>query len=85
MNVAANLVHSASAHADRVALRLDATRMTYRDFDAAVARVAGLLHDRGIRPGDRVGVMLPNVMECAVAYYGVLRAGGVVVPMNPLL
>ncbi len=85
MNLAANLVRAASAHADRVALRLGETRMTYREFDAASARVAGLVRDRGIRPGDRVGVMLPNVMEFAVLYYGVLRAGGVVVPMNPLL
>ena len=36
-------------------------------------------------PGDRVGVMLPNVPQFAAAYYGVLRAGGVVVPMNMLL
>jgi long-chain acyl-CoA synthetase len=85
VNLAANLVHTASVHADRVALRLGETRMTYRELDAASARVAGLIRDRGIRPGDRVGLMLPNVMEFAVVYYGVLRAGGVVVPMNPLL
>jgi long-chain acyl-CoA synthetase len=40
---------------------------------------------RGLEPGDCVGVMLPNVPEFAVVYFGVLRAGGVVVPMNPLL
>ena len=40
---------------------------------------------RGCEPGDRVGVMLPNVPYFPVAYYGVLRAGGVVVPMNVLL
>jgi long-chain acyl-CoA synthetase len=57
--------------------------MTYREFDAGSARVAGLVRDRGIRPGDRVGVMLPNVMEFAVVYYGVLRAGGVVPPAGP--
>jgi long-chain acyl-CoA synthetase len=85
VNLAADLVHSASAHADRVALRLGDTRVTYRELDAASERVAGLLRDRGIRPGDRVGVMLPNVMEFTAVYYGVLRAGGVVVPMNPLL
>ena len=38
-----------------------------------------------MEPGDRVGVMLPNVPQFAVAYYGVLRAGGIVVPMNVLL
>ncbi|HET6986848.1 MAG TPA: AMP-binding protein, partial [Kribbella sp.] len=38
----------------------------------------------GLEPGDRVGLMLPNV-QFAISYYGILRAGGVVVPMNPLL
>ena len=47
--------------------------------------MAGLLRRRGIEPGERVGIMLPNVPQFAVAYYGVLRAGGVIVPMNPLL
>src|SRR6516162_6736035 len=59
--------------------------MTYRELDEASARVAGLLQERGLRSGDRVGIMLPNVAEVPVVYYGVLRAGGVVVPMNPLL
>ena len=47
--------------------------------------MATLLRERGLEPGDRVGVMLPNVLEFPIAYYGVLRAGGVVVPMNVLL
>ena len=47
--------------------------------------MAGLLAGLGVGPGDRVGVMLANVPDFAVVYYGVLRAGGVVVPMNPLL
>ena len=44
-----------------------------------------MLRARGVESGDRVGVMLPNVPEFAMAYYGVLRIGAVVVPMNPLL
>jgi long-chain acyl-CoA synthetase len=44
--------------------------------------MAGLLAARGVEPGDRVGIMLPNVPYFAVVYYGILRAGGVVVPMN---
>jgi long-chain acyl-CoA synthetase len=72
-------------HADRVALRLGEAATTYRELDEASARVAGLLWDRGIRPGDRAGVMLPNTPEFALVYYGVLRVGGVIVPMNPLL
>ena len=85
MNLATNLERSAHAHADRVALRLGEHETTYRDLDDRSGRVAGLLAERGVRPGDRVGVMLPNIPEFAVVYYGVLRAGGVVVPMNPLL
>jgi long-chain acyl-CoA synthetase len=59
--------------------------MTYAQLDGASALIAGLLGERGISPGDRVGIMLPNVPHFAVCYYGVLRAGGVVVPMNVLL
>ncbi|HEU5142919.1 MAG TPA: long-chain fatty acid--CoA ligase, partial [Solirubrobacterales bacterium] len=51
----------------------------------ASARMATVLRDRGVQEGDRVGVMLPNVPQFPVAYYGVLRAGGTVVPMNVLL
>ncbi|HEX6677926.1 MAG TPA: long-chain fatty acid--CoA ligase [Actinomycetes bacterium] len=85
MGLATNLLRSVSVHADRVALRLGDAAPTYRELDDDSARVAGLLRDRGVRPGDRVGVMLPNTPEFALVYYGVLRAGGVVVPMNPLL
>jgi acyl-CoA synthetase (AMP-forming)/AMP-acid ligase II len=42
------------------------------------------LREQGVEPGDRVGLILPNVPEFAILYYGVLRAGGVVVPMNVL-
>src|SRR5262245_66522165 len=59
--------------------------MTFGDLDEASARVAGQLRTWGLVPGDRVGIMLPNVPPFAVVYYGVLRAAGVVVPMNPLL
>ena len=84
-NLAKNLTDTTRAHAGRVAVRVDDAAMTYRALDEASARVAGLLHERGLKPGDRVGIMMPNVAEVPVVYYGVLRAGGVVVPMNPLL
>ena len=83
--LASNLANAAYAHADRVAVRVDEATTTYSRLDEASARVAGLLRQRGFKPGDRAGIMLPNVTEFAVVYYGVLRAGGVVVPMNPLL
>lgn len=84
-SLAVNLIETARRYPDKPALRLDDTEMSYRALDAASARLAGLLIARGLCPGDRVGVMLPNVCDFAVAFYGVLRAGGVVVPMSILL
>jgi long-chain acyl-CoA synthetase len=84
-NLALNLVEAKEMYPDRVAVRLDELALTYRELDERSARVAGLLAARGVAPGDRVGLMLPNIPEFPVLYYGVLRAGAVVVPMNPLL
>jgi len=85
MNLAANLVRSASQFPDRVAIRLDDVAVTYSQLEVMSQQVAGLLGQHGVQPGDRVGIMLPNVPHFAALYYGILRVGGVVVPMNPLL
>ncbi|WOX20941.1 long-chain fatty acid--CoA ligase [Streptomyces solicathayae] len=84
-NLAAFLVDSAAHRGDRIAVRHDDHTLTYAELDDASARVAALLRDRGVEPGDRVAMTLPNVPLFPVVYYGILRAGGVVVPMNPLL
>jgi long-chain acyl-CoA synthetase len=84
-NLAELLTDSAAAAPSNGAVRLDDVDLSYAELDEATARVAGLLDAKGMRPGDRVGVMLPNVPHFAVVYYGILRAGGVVVPMNVLL
>ncbi|MGI5240317.1 long-chain-fatty-acid--CoA ligase [Dactylosporangium sp. CA-139066] len=84
MNLAGNLVRSARAFPDRPAVRLHETVLTYQELERRVAGVTGLLAGREVRPGDRIAVMLPNVPEFAVVYYAILRAGAVVVPMNPL-
>jgi long-chain acyl-CoA synthetase len=84
-NLALNLTAMARAEGDRQALTLDGAATTYAQLDARSARMASVLRARDLVPGDRVGIMLPNVPEFAVAYYGVLRAGGIVVPMNVLL
>jgi long-chain acyl-CoA synthetase len=85
MGLAANLIDSAARFPDRTALRFGDAELSYRALDSASARLASLLRGRGIEPGDRVGVMLPNVPEFVMAYYGALRAGAVVVPFNILL
>jgi long-chain acyl-CoA synthetase len=84
-NLADLLTHSAAAHPGRAAIKLDELELSYAQLDAASARVAGVLRAKGVEPGDRVGIMLPNVPYFPVVYYGALRAGATVVPMNPLL
>src|SRR3954452_876341 len=84
-SLAQQLTDTAARHGDRTALKLDDAELTYAAFEEGATRVAGLLKARGVRPGDRVGLMLPNVPYFPVVYYGILRAGGVVVPMNVLL
>ena len=84
-NLADLLTRSAAAHPDRTAIKLDDVELSYAGLEAASARVAGLLGAKGVGPGDRVGIMLPNVPYFAAAYYGALRAGAAVVPMNVLL
>jgi long-chain acyl-CoA synthetase len=85
MNLAGLLKDAAERDPDHAAIKLDDVELTYSALDGASAHVAGLLHEHGFTPGDRVGIMLPNVPYFPVIYYGVLRAGGVVVPMNVLL
>ena len=84
-NLAANLTDTAGRFGDRIALKLDDVELSYAALDEAAARVAGMLRERGIEAGDRVGVMLPNVPYFAAVYYGALRLGATVVPMNVLL
>jgi long-chain acyl-CoA synthetase len=84
-NLASILIETARDHGDRPAFRLDETVVTYAALEEASARVAGLLRERGIAAGDRVGIMVPNVPSFPIVYYGILRAGAIVVPMNVLL
>jgi long-chain acyl-CoA synthetase len=84
-NLALNLAEAKDMYPDRAAVRLDDRSLTYEQLHDRSARVAALLATLGVEPGDRVALMLPNVPEFAMLYYGVLRAGAAVVPMNPLL
>jgi long-chain acyl-CoA synthetase len=84
-NLATILTETAAEHGDRTAFKLDDVELTYGVLEGSSARIAALLKSKGIEPGDRVGLMLPNVPYFPSVYYAILRAGGVVVPMNVLL
>ncbi len=84
-NLATILTGTAERLPDQTAFKLDDVELSYSMLDEGSARVAGLLKSKGLEPGDRVGLMLPNVPYFPAIYYGILRAGGVVVPMNVLL
>ena len=83
-NLSFYLYESAQMYPHAAALRCEGTTTSYSELHDDAARFAAHLLDHGMNPGDRLGVMLPNRPEFAVVYYGVLYAGGVVVPMNPL-
>jgi long-chain acyl-CoA synthetase len=84
-NLATILTDTAEKHGDKTAFKLDDLELNYSLLDEGSARIAGLLKSKGLEPGDRVGLMMPNVPYFPVIYFGILRAGGVVVPMNVLL
>ncbi|MFF4568420.1 long-chain fatty acid--CoA ligase [Streptomyces sp. NPDC001410] len=85
MNLNDFLARAATEHGHRRAVELGEQGLSYAELATLAGRTTALLAARGVGPGDRVGLMLPNLLEFPVLYYGVLGAGAVVVPMNPLL
>ncbi|MBM6405426.1 long-chain fatty acid--CoA ligase [Phycicoccus sp. CSK15P-2] len=84
-NLSTNLVTTATELPEKDALRVNGQGVTYAQLHGMAAKVAGTLREQGVEPGDRVAVILPNVPAFPVVYWGILLAGGIVVPMNPLL
>lgn len=78
------LEKSCARFADRKAFSSMGKTMTYRELEAQTRKVAAWLQSIGLQKGDRVAVMMPNVLQNPVAVYGILRAGLVVVNVNPL-
>ncbi|MCC7357827.1 MAG: AMP-binding protein, partial [Anaerolineales bacterium] len=78
------LTHTAAAYGYRAAMLFKGARLSYREYNRAVNRFAAGLQKLGVEPGDRVALHLPNCPQYAIAYYAVLRIGGIVVPCNPL-
>ncbi|MET7690463.1 long-chain fatty acid--CoA ligase [Streptomyces sp. NPDC005483] len=84
-NVSRLLTDTVSRHPERTAIVFGDDHITYAALDAAASRVANLLVTRGIRPGDKVALSCPNLPEFSSVYFGILKAGAVVVPLNVLL
>jgi long-chain acyl-CoA synthetase len=84
LNLAVMLVESAKHKPEHTAIIHDSRKLTYAQLDAAVNRFANVLTKLGVRRGQNVLLMLPNIPEFVICYYGILKAGAVVVPINVL-
>lgn len=80
----AALEETARKYPDHTALIFKDTKLTFREYNAAVDRFAAALQGLGVKKGDRVAVHLLNCPQFPIAYYAVLRIGGIVVPCNPV-
>jgi long-chain acyl-CoA synthetase len=79
------LEHAAEQHPERVACRYFRQETTYAQLLDMSQRMAAALRQRGLKPGERVGILLPNVPEYLAVLFGTWMAGGIVVPLNPLM
>jgi acyl-CoA synthetase (AMP-forming)/AMP-acid ligase II len=82
MEIGSLIRNSARRFGDAPALECDGRVVSYREFDEATDRIGNALLRQGIQPGDRVGVMLPNGIECLTVYYALAKAGFVRVALN---
>ena len=80
-----HLARAADVFADRTALVWKSTRLTYAEYAAEVSRLASALALRGIRPGDVVATLLPNIPQQVIAHFGVPAAGAVLNTINTRL
>src|SRR6478735_7522735 len=85
LNLAAIVDHAARLMPDRVALTCAGRSMTYGELNRQAERVAAVLAGMGIAPGDHVALSCPNLPWFPIAYFGILKTGAVVVPLNVLL
>jgi long-chain acyl-CoA synthetase len=84
-NLAVILRETAQRSPDKPVTIQGDSRMTYGELDEQSGRLAAGLAASGIGPGDVVALQLPNIPQFLIAYFGILKAGGVVVPMNVML
>jgi long-chain acyl-CoA synthetase len=85
LNLAVLLEESTKEKAERPALILGDDVLTYAELRDAAKKFANALAGLGVESGDKVALMVPNVPQFAIAYYGILNVGAAVVPLNVLL
>ena len=78
------LEESARKYPDRACTIFKGAVVTYKEMNAIPDSIAAALVDMGVKKGDRVGIFMPNTPQFVMAYFGILKAGGVVVATNPL-
>ena len=84
-NLAVILSETAHSSPDRPAAVFTEGQLTYRELDQASDRLAASLAATGIKPGAPVALQLPNIPQFLISYFGILKAGGIVVPLNVML
>lgn len=77
------LQKSAARYPEKLAVWARGRSLTYRELDQRSNQLAHLLQERGVRKGDRVGIYFPKCVESVIAMLGVVKAGGVYVPLDP--
>jgi long-chain acyl-CoA synthetase len=84
-NLATILTEATQAAPDAPACRFAGTTTTYRELDELSGRFAAGLRSAGLGPGQVVAMQLPNIPQFLIGYFGALKAGLTVLPLNPLL
>ena len=85
LNLATMLRESALAYPEKPVALYDGGQLSYAQLDALSDRFAAGLRASGVAPGETVGLQLPNIPQFLIAYFGMLKAGCVAVPLNVLL
>jgi long-chain acyl-CoA synthetase len=85
LNLATLLTESVKRNPMHPAVIFDDFKMSYAELHGASNKFANILKDLGIQQGQKVAMMLPNIPQFMMVYYGILKAGAVVIPLNVLL
>jgi long-chain acyl-CoA synthetase len=85
LNLSVILEDSAKRYADKTAYIFMDTTLSFAQVDAAANQVANGLRDIGIEAGDKVAISCPNLLQFPILYFGIIKAGAIVVPLNVLL